>query len=606
MISTRALALAALCGAGTTVAASAPAEHRDVLTIHCQGASAWFADEKDQALYDALRLVGDRIGELPAELDDFPELPPDLLPFLGRLLNGPLDLRVGLGSEPHPEMPVPLEVYLEHRAASAEDAQIVEQHVRALFAASGMALPEPDAGGWTAVPAPLPVRFAAVGDGFAVSVGDAERAASPPAAAGLPAGAEPTLSMRLELGPLLELLEGLAPLIDDDELTSSLRVMKLAGMPDVSMTWSTGADAERAYSVFRMEGMASAVGDGTALPTLTEQALAAVPADALWAMVGAVDLQASLEQTMAGLSELGVEGNPMDLVAMFTGLHPQRDLVDHLGGHWGAYLSDTTGGGGLMSLAAFFELQDSEGILSTRDRVAGLINGIGMAEADGYVRARDWARGNTEYTTLTFPGVPIPLEPTLAVTDEYLIVGITPQAALGAVHQVEAGSRGLLQNERFRDQLLHELSEVQSVQFLDTPRLLADGYGLASMLASALANGTRSPRRASRDAGLILPSYPELAAGARAMVTVARTEGDDLVQITAQDRSFLVNGVALLSIVERVATAVAPMAIAGARQQSARAATAREPFVFEVDAPEAPEAPEQEHDHGGDHGHGDH
>jgi hypothetical protein len=79
------------------------------------------------------------------------------------------------------------------------------------------------------------------------------------------------------------------------------------------------------------------------------------------------------------------------------------------------------------------------------------------------------------------------------------------------------------------------------VEFLDTPRFLADGYGLVSLGMAALANATRSPTDLQRDAGLVMPSYSELAAEAKAYVHIARLVGDDLIVTGQSDRSALVN-----------------------------------------------------------------
>ena len=45
---------------------------------------------------------------------------------------------------------------------------------------------------------------------------------------------------------------------------------------------------------------------------------------------------------------------------------------------------------------------------------------LGAAEAQGYVRLKSWEQGGTHFATLTFPGLPVPFEPTAAITARWL------------------------------------------------------------------------------------------------------------------------------------------------------------------------------------------
>jgi hypothetical protein len=90
---------------------------------------------------------------------------------------------------------------------------------------------------------------------------------------------------------------------------------------------------------------------------------------------------------------------------------------------------------------------------------------------------------------------------------------------------------------------------VNGISFLDTPRYLRSGYMPASLLSSALANAVRSRSDASRDPGLVLPPFHELALGAKAMLTVSYVQGDDIVQHSFLDHSFMVNMVGLAGYV---------------------------------------------------------
>lgn len=283
-----------------------------------------------------------------------------------------------------------------------------------------------------------------------------------------------------------------------------------------------------------------------------------------------------------------------------TGVHPRKDLVDHLGDAYGVYTSDTTGGGGLLSLVVFCELRNSEGLRDTIGRVADMLNDLADQDAQGYVRLRDWNDAGTRLVSLTFPGVPVPFEPTLAVTEHHLFVGLTPQATLGALAQAGSGSAGLTANERFRQNLPEDAEGAMTVEFFDSPRLLRSGYGVTSLLCSAIANATRSPLDSDRDAGVILPSFRELAQGARASVGVTRIVDGDLVAHYRGDRSVLVNLTSMVGFVSSSPMLLALPALAAmgfARQQAASEALMIEATIDQIEEELFEDHDEDDSDH---------
>jgi len=227
-------------------------------------------------------------------------------------------------------------------------------------------------------------------------------------------------------------------------------------------------------------------------------------------------------------------------------------------------------------------------------------------QTKGYAKVRHWEHGDTRYSSLVFPGLPIPLEPTVAYGAGHLFVGATPQAAMGAIHQASQGGRGLLDNPNFRAQFGDQFEGLQSVLFYDTPRSLRDGYGVMSLACSALVNGTRSPRDATRDAGLVLPPYHELVDGALAYVSFANIVGDDYIQTEYGDRSMLVN---LTSLAGMLSSTPAVLGMSGLG--AALVAQRQEQQIREMLAPSSPEpvphdSYEGEHDAGDDHEGHDH
>ena len=69
------------------------AEGRELLSLDCRGIDALFVSEKDAKLHSALRMLDDRLRELPGEMGGGP-MPEGVFPVLRRVLEGPMSLRV--------------------------------------------------------------------------------------------------------------------------------------------------------------------------------------------------------------------------------------------------------------------------------------------------------------------------------------------------------------------------------------------------------------------------------------------------------------------------------------------------------------------------------
>ncbi|TDJ66280.1 MAG: hypothetical protein E2O39_16685 [Planctomycetota bacterium] len=525
--------------------APAPTADRELFAIYYAGADALLVDPKDEGLRRALNYIDERLAELPAEFDA-EGIPPDVLPLVTRLCRGPLNLLVGLADDLDTPLPVPIFGQLELLGESAEDAAALAARFGRLLALSGMPAGAVAPNGLTRITAPLPAWYGTRDGDFVLAVGKTDGGRPSFANTGLPPDVELALAGRFDYGAFMGLVTQFA-VGEGEELDPFLDVMAELGLDDLRFEWGMGVDEQRLHAVMTLRGYAAAMQAKGLLPEspIAVADFTVVPEDATWAMLGVTNFAATFE-VMRGLIEeqmveMGLGGDPVELLAGFTGIHLERDILDHLGSTWGMYASDTTGGGGVFSLVAFIELADVEGITATKERVEDMLNGIALAQAEGYVKIRQWEHGGTDFSSITFPGLPVPFEPTVAFTSRFLFIGFTPQATLGAVLQAEGGGRNLLDNPRFRAQLDGGPEGLFAVSFIDTPRLIREGYGVTSMLCSALVNGTRSPRDSTRDAGLILPPYHELVDGALAIVSASRIEGDDLVQRTHADRSMLVN-----------------------------------------------------------------
>lgn len=536
---------------------------QDLLLFYCAGADALFVDEKDRGLLEALRLVDDRLVELPRELGGDP-IPPDVLPLVARMLEGPMRLRAGIGTEEIAGLPFPFFAQLTLPSADNAGAREISGRIARLMEMGGMPPGDADPNGLTAMPLPVPAWYGARGDDFVMALGKTVDTAPHFGALGLPDGVKPSMAFRMDYGGIMETVMDVAEMSGEDP-SEIQQIVDMMGLDGLDIRWAMGSDDRRAYSVATMQGYAATMRDMGTLPEapLSQRAIGAVPMDAVWAYLATSNLQGTVDMVLAMLEEpLRQEGmdDPIEALAQFTGIHLENDIIRHMGSSFGAYTSDSTGGGGLLSLVIFFDLKDAESLGETADRIEEMLNGIAQAEAEGYVRTSSWESEGSEFTSLTFPGLPIPFEPTISFTDGFMFVGLTPQATLAAVAQARSGGTNVTHNKRFQYQMAGSTDDLFALSFVETARLLRDGYGVTSLMCSALANATRSPHDPSRSAGMILPPYRELSNGAIASVMTARLSGDDLVQETRSDRSLLVNMTALVGAI--TSGPLAPLALA--------------------------------------------
>ncbi len=282
------------------------------------------------------------------------------------------------------------------------------------------------------------------------------------------------------------------------------------------------------------------------LSGITIEQLANVPVDAQMFAIARKDIAQGIEMGMQNAANNGMPFEPDELWGMIEsqiGINPMTDFIQYLGTTWITYLSDTTGGGGWMSTVFVIDGNNIEGLQQTFDELSAMANG--MAAQVGYVRVHSWdSDERTSGYTLQFPGIPVPLELSLAMADDSLIVGLTPQAVVAAVDQCLSNLDGnsILNNPRFVEAASSvDMDGAIKISFVDLPVTMARGYPMAQFFGSAVANFVRSPSDPSRDPGMVTPTLPQLRKGSRALLKVGRLVGDDYVEIQRTDGSVFAN-----------------------------------------------------------------
>jgi hypothetical protein len=370
----------------------------------------------------------------------------------------------------------------------------------------------------------------------------------------LPPGVPAHMSMHLDALGLGELLTELAAR-DGQEIQLGAAELALVGLRDLSM--AIGSDGERGWLASRTRGYGRDLREGGALPTegITPEVLARFPADCTVAMAWRMEWDAVLRLALEPLEEvLEAQGvpyeDPFQAFAAETGFDLEADLLAAFGPTVGAFLSESTGGSSLTSGVLMLEVREREVLEDLMAQLAGLVTLLASDEAEP--RMKEFTRGGLTYTSLVVPGLPIPVEPTWAVHEGVLYLGLSPQAALAAIEEARSGSAGLASNPRFVEaaQALEADDRSVSMTFVDSPVLLADGHPWMSLGMAAIANALRTTED-GEDLGMLMPTFPELRRGAKAMLQVSRVEGDDLVTLGTMDASWTVNATALLGALDQ-------------------------------------------------------
>ncbi len=528
--------------------AAAP-EFTPLFSLEASGLESLLVDDKDQGLARALRMIDDRLLELPTEIPGW-EAPPGTLELLLNLLAGPSSLTIGMSSEPIAAMPMPFAGELRLTKASPEAAQAIAKDVANFASMLGVPLADPDEGGKWLLPAPVPVWMGSDGDGVVLRLGMESGVSKPDTSHLLPEGATMSSGGMLNYGRMMETMMPMIAAEDPD-----LQTLLQASMVDtLNMEWASGTDAERSYTVFNMPGWAAVAKEQGLLAAedLDAKIVAAIPGDATWAVASTLNLSGliSYYETVLKLVTKDEYLSLQKLCMEYANLDLNAEVLGTLGNHVALYASDSTGGGGMLSTIGLLELADRDGFLKTWGRLEQALGALGQAQANGYVRFSHLQHGDQDLSILGFPGLPVPMELTMTTTERFVIFGMTPSAVVAAVEQVNAGERtSLLGNPDFIEQLPgrgQDMEGVHSVDWVNTPRLMRDGYSVVSLLCSGLSNAVRSPSDESRSAGLIMPTMATLRSGAKGMLSVGRVVGDDLRAEMRGDRSQLVNATGIM------------------------------------------------------------
>lgn len=354
----------------------------------------------------------------------------------------------------------------------------------------------------------------------------------------LPVTDAPIVSASVELGRLMAIvrneIEG-----EEPELAERLAELGVLSAGNARMTFSVGSGNGLASFTGRLTGARPWLGRFIGAAELDAETFSVVPRDATRVYATCLDLGWLLR-----VVEMVGEENDTDFVAQVRdgfGIDLDRGVLNNLGPRWIYYQSESTGGGGILSAVLVAELRDAEAFSAAQTAAMTHANQLAASLGRGYGRTREWRSGDSAAYTITFPGLPVPVEPSWAVVGNRLIVALSPVGLVGAMGQLAAAD-SVADNPLFAEAVLESLPRggVIGVSYIDTARFAARGYGVANLATSALANAVRQPFNDVAEPGLIMPGYASFIEGIRPTGSVTSWDGDSIVMKGSADGSVLV------------------------------------------------------------------
>lgn len=542
----------------SVVAGPAWAQAEPLLELHSVGMYDWPVDRHDEKLVEAVKLLRERMGDLAGELD--------LEPVQAQMMEMGWDLLTG-GSSIYfapSDQGFDAAIVLSPANGSTEGMQ---QQLSGLAMMGGMEFVDQGDGSAQAMGPMGPMTLGHDAQRLWLSMGGADPHAMEVKRYGLPAGATPLVSGRIDVNGLLNMF---APgMAEEFEAQVTMMGMGPAGMffgeDAVIVEFAAGADDEQMHFISRLIGAKRAMANAGTTPELfTGSDLRAIPADAVRVSAMQTNIGAALQSVETAMAMSGE-----DYLAEFNaevGVDLMDDVLANIGDRVIYYQSETTGGGGLLSAVALIDLRDAGRLGRAHQKLVDKLNELAEDNIDGYARVQRRSFGGAEIFTMTAPGLPIPIEPSWAIHGERLVIALSPVSIEAALAQLSPRASGsVMDNPQFKAAVLSRMPRegAASVNYIDAPRMAAKGYGLTNMLTSAIANAARSPSEPGRVQGALMPQFTSFVRGVQPMGSLSVWDGDDLVTRYSGDRSILVQMAAGLGTVADVQGVMFPALAAG-------------------------------------------
>ncbi|MCP4839957.1 MAG: hypothetical protein GY894_11475 [Planctomycetes bacterium] len=563
-------AIAAGLWAVPEVSADAPVT--DAIVFYSAGVDSILANPKDANLHAALVMMEKNGLSLPPDVGDDDAA---IINFLASVILSELDVRMTVPSVPQGQMPFGISVSSKGNAGASPDVLMDRLHA-ALKGANARTAPSKTRDGFMTMASQYgPPTLFGIEDGSAVFAinGDVNMESIDWSGCGLPAGVDPLMGGIIDFNAMQPFL-GMAAMFQP-QAAAMMGNFGIMGPDAIRLEFAMGRGENHMHLGGRIANYGKHFGTDLVAEGVRAADLKVVPTDAVDMQVTRFNLVTFLDgilmmaDSMAPPMGADPDGKPIkasDMVRqqakMMLGVDIKTELIDYLGDSFVVYRSISTGGGGLTSLVTAINLSNPDGMATSLGNLSARVNAMAMPMTQGYVQLSSWShRECGEVISLTFPGVPIPLELSLVVKGDWLLATLTPQAMVAACRQLD-GTTSVLNNPRFASAVGSDGIGAVQVSFTDLPSQLADGYGIATGIMNAISNYTRPRENATAGIPLVMPPYFDLIAGASPCVVIARIDGDDLVYSGSADSSINVLITGAAANIVSMLPFVAPMAVA--------------------------------------------
>ncbi|MCH2135175.1 MAG: hypothetical protein MK101_01180 [Phycisphaerales bacterium] len=570
-----------LSWAGFGVQAQAEPSSERFISIYSSGIDGWLADSRDAGMREALRRLIINGLTLPPGTSNDDRMKMDwVMPFILGETSFELDILP-------PDTPgVPAFVQFASQGVRGFGGESMLRRMQPIAHDFGLQLvgPDPSHPGLT--------KFETGTSGNMAWAGAEEgtfylSAPHPPvhdrdsfADAGLPAGT--TL-----LGGLRVNFDALSPMLEKEASVSPaeaaiLKSWGLTGQDALRCVFAVGGTDESVHLAGRVENYGKHFGYIIPAGGVTQDQLKRVPRSAACVQCTRLDLATYLSGLIESLTaassdrdqQMAKQGKAMAEAMLGIDIH--ADLLAPMGDAFTCYLSEETGGNGVLSAVCMVSLKDASKMADTFGKISAALDRIAAAETSGYVRMLDVdMHGAQRAVSLRFPGIPLPLEPTIAVADGWLVAGLFPQSVAAAIAQFDAKD-SILDAVGFQHAGGVKGVGAVQVQYLDERLRAREGYWLAAMIGAAIDNYTRPVHKADQVAPNAVPPFAGLTGDVRSGLCIARMDGTAITVTGNADRSMVAQMSAGLGQLVALAPIVIPVAAVAGVQSYEAAIKARE------------------------------
>lgn len=516
----------------------------DAFVLYSAGLDDVLADPLDAGVRKAVRLLAAKALHGADGASDEEGAPSSS--WLADLLTRPLSLRVRGAAEK-----VPLRARFVVELRNVEEARRWTRTLDAWLMGRGLRFRTVDTSGLTMTRTPIGSLFFGVdranpAPNLTIALGDRRVEPLELKRTGLPEGMEPVAFVHVDGRGLAEPLAAVVSLVGrGEELLRLARLVDWIGENSRAHSFAIGYRGEEAVAVSRSSDF---LPDGRSGAFYSDRRIERedfrmIPTDATLARLFGMNPGAIF--SMLNAAEPGFGALAREEVRRLTGVDLQEHLFKHLGDVGGYYWAESTGGGGLLSGVVLFEVENEERVDAALMRLAQVAERWAGEAADGRFQSRVWSHRGTPCFSLAFPGLPVPVEISYALSDGWLVIAASPGTLRAALEQSRRDT-DLLDREGIPAELVENLGEMTGAGFFDAETFARQGFGTASLVANGLANAARLPEDPTAGPGELLPMYGDVKERAGVWTTIERIQGKDLVSLTRFDRSWVVTGTSLL------------------------------------------------------------